>query len=255
MSGIQLVVQGDDLGMCHAVNEAIEEAFCDGIVTQATAMAPCSWIDEGARIAARNQIPTGMHCTLTAEWDHLRWRPLTNGASLVGPDGSFHRTVEEASSRIDPAEGGVELDAQLARLRQLGIEPAFFDPHMGAACMEALVEAVERHGKAFIYPIPVSRYPFTSIQFLSHHPADRKLDWMLAHLDGLTPGSHFLCTHPGKAGPELASLTRPDADNYPWAEAFRISDLAVLTDPRVRERVEDRGIELVSVTALQPEAP
>ena len=42
MSEIQFVVQGDDLGMCHAVNEGIQFAFEQGIVTQVTAMAPGS---------------------------------------------------------------------------------------------------------------------------------------------------------------------------------------------------------------------
>jgi hypothetical protein len=28
VSGIQLVVQGDDVGMCHAVNEAVVTALC-----------------------------------------------------------------------------------------------------------------------------------------------------------------------------------------------------------------------------------
>ncbi len=83
---IQLVVQGDDFGMCHAVNAGIEEAFVRGILTQASTMAVCPWVDEALDIATRLGIPVGLHQTLTCDWDRLRWGSLTSGASLVGAD-------------------------------------------------------------------------------------------------------------------------------------------------------------------------
>ena len=43
MSEIRLVVQGDDLGMCRAVNEGIALAAIDGVLTQASVMAPTPW--------------------------------------------------------------------------------------------------------------------------------------------------------------------------------------------------------------------
>ena len=48
MGTIRLVVQADDLGMCRAVNEGIENAVADGIVTQTSVMAPTPWFAEGA---------------------------------------------------------------------------------------------------------------------------------------------------------------------------------------------------------------
>jgi hypothetical protein len=45
MSGTRLVIQADDFGMCHAVNEGIERTFLEGVLTQTTAMPPCPWAE------------------------------------------------------------------------------------------------------------------------------------------------------------------------------------------------------------------
>jgi predicted glycoside hydrolase/deacetylase ChbG (UPF0249 family) len=252
MSEIRLVVQGDDLGMCHAVNEGIQRSYEQGIVTQTTAMAPCPWIDEGARFAKSSGILVGMHSTLTCEWEHLRWRPFTSGASLFGEDGDLHRTLRAAMDQLDPEEAGRELDAQFAHLQHLGIEPAYFDFHMGPTSVPAFAHVVEKHGLPFLYPFASPHYTFASSQMLSPHPANQKLAWMLDFIDGLGPGDHFLCTHPAEASPELSSMTRRDAANAVWANDYRLSDLAVLTSGAVRDRIEQRGVELVSVEALTP---
>lgn len=66
-SDIQLIVRGDDFGMCHAVNQGIQRAFTDGIVTMSSTMAPCPWFGEAAEIAKDIGIPLGAHQTLTCE--------------------------------------------------------------------------------------------------------------------------------------------------------------------------------------------
>jgi predicted glycoside hydrolase/deacetylase ChbG (UPF0249 family) len=252
VSDIQLVVQGDDLGMCHAVNEGIQCAFEDGIVTQSVAMAPCSWIDEGARFAKSSGIHLGMHCTLTSEWQYLRWRPLSDGASLSESDGTFHRLLATAIEKLDAAEAATELDAQHARLLQLGLQPAYFDFHMGPASPSAFAHVVEKHERPFLYPFASSHYSFESLQMLSPHAADAKLRWMLDYLDALGPGNHFLCTHPGVASPELSAMTPREAANACWMDEYRVSDLAVLTSSQVRDRLGERGIELITVAELSP---
>ena len=99
MSDIKLVVQGDDLGMCRSVNEGIVLAATEGILTQASVMAPTPWFAEGAAMVQRVGLPVGLHVTLTCEWDYLRWSPLSPAPSLRASDGTFHRTVDAAASR------------------------------------------------------------------------------------------------------------------------------------------------------------
>lgn len=38
-----LIVNADDFGMCHAINEAILQTLKAGIVSSTTLMVPCPW--------------------------------------------------------------------------------------------------------------------------------------------------------------------------------------------------------------------
>lgn len=254
MAAIELVVQADDLGMCHAVNEGIVRAFDGGIVTQAAIMAPCPWLDEGVMLARRYGMPIGLHCTLTSEWDHLRWRPLTGGASLVGRDGTMHRTVGDALAGIDPQEAFVEVRAQAERVTAAGVRLICCDNHMGPICPEAFQRLCAELGVPFLYPVVDPHVAFTSSVMMSPFEGNEtypdKKAWLLNHIARLTPGRHFLCTHPAVPGDEIRSLVGPAAGNADWAERFRKSDLDVLTDPDVRSAIDARGIALVSVADL-----
>ena len=246
MTGVRLIVQGDDFGMCHAVNVGTMQAFQDGILTQTSTMAACPWFTEAAALARESGIPLGVHQTLTCEWDFLRWRPLTDGPSLVGDDGTFFRTVAEARASITHADAVRELTAQVAKFAAEGLAIEYLDVHMGKSAPEAYAEISEAAGKPFIYG-PVESQRFASIETLSDRDADVKKAWLLEHLDGLTQGVHLLVTHCAAAEPELAALHAPGNETYRWAEEYRLSDQALVTDPEIRKAIEDRGIELVSM--------
>jgi hypothetical protein len=237
----QLIIQGDDFGMCHAVNTGTVRAFTEGVVTQASTMVPCPWFPEAAALAHEHGIPLGLHSTLTCEWDHLRWTPLTAGASLRGDDGlTFHKTVAGAMG----ADAG-----EVARFHSEGLELTYVDVHMGMSQAPAYDAVSSAHGVPFLYPGVPASLTFASIKMLSERPADAKKDWLLGYLERLAerPGVHLLVGHCADDEPELAAIARPDAGNFPWAREYRVSDLAVLTDPDVRRAIDDHGIELVSV--------
>ena len=249
--GIWLVVRGDDFGMCHAVNEGIERAFTDGIVTTASTMAPCPWFEEAAKIAKEVGIPIGAHQTLTCEWDYLRWRPLTDGPSLARPDGTFWSSVELARHHVQQDEAVRELLAQVDRFRSAGLGLDYLDHHMGSVVPAAYVEVSARTGVPFLYSDEV-RGGLASVSELSPREAAGKKAWMLSYLRGLAPGAHVLVSHPGADSRELGSLTGPDSVPYRWAAEYRVSDLAVLTDPDVRELVSELGITLCSLPEALP---
>jgi hypothetical protein len=250
MAAKRLVVQADDFGMCHAVNQGIAQSFESGIVTQASAMAPCPWISEAAALAKQLEIPIGVHGTLTCEWDHLRWRPLTPGASLSEPDGTMHRTLEGAIEKIDAEEAGNELASQAESLRTLGMIPSYLDCHMGPSTREGFEEASRRSDLPFLYPLIDGCLKFDSIAMMSPIPAEDKKAWLIGRLEGLEEGVHLIVTHPAVESPELRGIARPEAENFCWAEENRVSDLAVLLDPEVASRIEVLGIELVAVADL-----
>ncbi|HVF32339.1 MAG TPA: ChbG/HpnK family deacetylase [Acidimicrobiales bacterium] len=247
----ELIVQGDDFGMCHAVNTGTVRAFTDGVLTQASTMVACPWFPEAADLAKEHGIPLGIHATLTCEWDGLRWPPLTAGASLRGDDGlTFHRTVAGAMG-ADADEATAELEAQTDRFLAAGLDLTYYDVHMGMSQVSAYAAVTSAHGAPFLYPgVPGASLPFASIKMLSERPAATKKDWLLGYLERLAdrPGVHLLVTHCADDEAELAALVRPDSPVHPWAREYRVSDLAVLTDPDVGAAVAAAGIELVSVS-------
>jgi len=243
--GIRLVVRGDDFGMCHAVNDGIRRAFTAGIVTTASAMAPCPWFGEAMKIATDIGIPLGAHQTLTCEWDYFRWRPLTDGPSLSSADGTFPPSVELARQHAAHVEVVRELLAQVDRFRSAGVSLDYLDHHMGSALPAAYPEVSARAGVPFLYSDEVRR-DLVSISELSPRDAAGKKAWMLGYLRGLEPGAHLLVCHPGVASSELESLTGPASVPYRWAAEYRVSDLDVVTDPAVRQLIDELGITLCS---------
>ena len=243
---IKLIVRADDFGMCHAVNEGILRAFTEGIVTQASVMVPCPWFTEAAAMTQEHAIPVGVHQTLTCEWDFLRWRPLTGGPSLTGPDGTFLRSVIEARDAIAHDEAVAELLAQVARFTAAGLTLDYLDIHMGAVAPKAYAEVADQLDTLFLYSALARERGLTSIEGLSERESSGKKDWLLSYLRELGPGTHMLVVHPGVGGPELAAITGPGSVPYRWAEEYRIADLDVLTDPEVTALVSERGIELTT---------
>jgi chitin disaccharide deacetylase len=243
---VRLIVRGDDFGMCHAVNEGIGRAFTQGIVTTSSTMAPCPWFGEAMKITKEIGIPLGAHQTLTCEWDYFRWRPLTGGPSLAGADGTFRPSVELASQHVRFDEVVTELLAQIDRFRSSGVGLDYLDHHMGPTLPAAYAEVSERTGVPFLYSEQV-RGRLASESELSPRDADGKKQWLLGYLGGLGPGTHLLVSHPAVASSELDSLTGPASVPYRWAAEYRLSDLDVLTDPEVRERIDDLGIMLCTL--------
>jgi hypothetical protein len=234
--------------MCHAVNTGTVEAFRFGIVTQVSTMAACPWFTEAAALAREFSIPVGVHQTLTCEWDFLRWRPLTDGASLVGPDGTFRHTVAEAAAGVSHEDAVRELSAQAARFAAEGLAVEYLDFHMGSSVPSAYDEVSAAVGKPFIYG-PSFAQRFASIEILSDREASDKKPWMLDYLDRLTPGVHLLVTHCAAADPELGALHRPGSDTYRWAEEYRLSDQAIVTDPDIHQAIKANSVALTTVQA------
>lgn len=250
-SAKRLVVRADDLGMCHAVNVGTLKGFEEGIVTQTSMMAPCPWFPEAAALVRTTRIPAGLHMTLTCEWDFLRWRPLTDGSSLVGSDGTFYRTIEEAHRSVTHDDAVAELLAQARRAAFEGVSLSYLDCHMGEAAPAAYARVSETLDLPMVNQGYPTSFPFTSRAELSPRDADGKKAWMLAYLRDLPAGVHLLVCHLAIPGPEIASMTSPDSIPYRWAEEYRKSDLEVITDPEVADAVRHYGIELTSVESLR----
>lgn len=150
-----VILHIDDLAVCHGANRAfLELAHPDltpaGFVTCGSVMVPCPWFLEIAEAAAGDAaLDLGVHLTLTSEWRHYRWRPLSTtsrASGLIDDDGYFWRDVASLRANLVPEAAEAELRAQIERAIASGIAPTHIDAHMAAAMLPELLDLHIRLG-------------------------------------------------------------------------------------------------------------
>jgi hypothetical protein len=125
-----LIVTADDLGSSHAANVGVYQALRDGLATSASLMVPGPWAREAASRYRGEDI--GVHLTVNAEYDLVRWGPITSAPSLLDGDGGFPRTVDDVAEHADIDELRRECRAQLERAVYWGFDVSHLSSHLGA---------------------------------------------------------------------------------------------------------------------------
>jgi chitin disaccharide deacetylase len=251
----RLIITSDDFGMCHAINTGIVKAMTQGVVTSSALMVPCPWIAEAVRLAKEMNLPVGIHFTLTCEWDRLRWRPLTAGASLREQHGFMPQTIDEVAATAKDDEIEAELIEQVRVLRLMEIEPTHADVHMLSSddrrpSALRLMTIIQRVAAAEHLLLPRERDASARHVYVDGHAMISGLSpqAIFEKLEGWTePGIYHLFGHAGEASTELDNLCTPGNGQTPWASTYRVNDLAFFTDPATRRRIEELGFELIDV--------
>jgi len=139
-----VILHVDDLAMCHGANRAFLELAAVGAVTCGSVMVPCPWFREIAEAAAADPaLDLGVHLTLTSEWQHYRWRPLSTtsrASGLIDEDGYLWRDTASFRAHLVPEAAEAELRAQIDLALAAGIKPSHIDAHMAAAMLPELIE-------------------------------------------------------------------------------------------------------------------
>ncbi len=125
-----LIISADRLGSTHAANIGVFGALREGVATTAGLMVPCLWSRHAAREYRGEEI--GVHLTLNAELDMLRWGPITQAPSLLDGDGGFPRTVADLWDHADVSEVRRELRAQVERAVVWGFDVSHLSTHQYA---------------------------------------------------------------------------------------------------------------------------
>jgi predicted glycoside hydrolase/deacetylase ChbG (UPF0249 family) len=145
-----VILHVDDLAMCHGANRAFLELANAGLVTCGSVMAPCPWFREIAEAAVADpRLDLGIHLTLTSEWRHYRWRPLSTASrasGLIDDDGYFWRDVVSLRAHLVPEAAETELRAQIEAAIAAGMRPTHIDAHMAAAMLPELLDMHVRLG-------------------------------------------------------------------------------------------------------------
>jgi chitin disaccharide deacetylase len=130
-----LIINADDFGMSHAVNEAVLRALTEGVVRSASVMAPCPWGLDALRLLREHpEVAFGVHLTVVCDFADFRWGPLASRdkvPSLVDETGSFYSieriTALLARAKLDELE--VEFRAQVEAVLAAGLRPTHLDWH------------------------------------------------------------------------------------------------------------------------------
>ena len=260
-----LIVHADDLGMSHATNVAVLDAFENGVLTSASIMMPTAWVKEVALwVKDHPDADIGVHLTHTSEWSRYRWAPIAGRAAVPGllaPDGYIWGECEEVWANATPEEAEIEGRAQIDYAIKLGINPTHIDSHMGTmqlnedfwkVYMKLAVDynLPQRQASAELYNLMGATgrkekeraAGVLGPDHLIHglpmpKDAGDMADFYNGILRRLKPGITELYLHPAIDGVEMQAISgthaRRDAD-YRW-----------LIDPNTRKLIEQLDIKLI----------
>lgn len=130
-----LIINADDFGMCHAINEATVHALKAGVASSTSVMAPCPWAPHALRLLREHpEIPFGVHLTVVCDWLDYRWGPLASKEkvpSLIDEAGYFYSSgrIPELLARAELDELAVEFRAQIEAVLAARLRPTHLDWH------------------------------------------------------------------------------------------------------------------------------
>lgn len=149
----KLIINADDFGLSSGVNQAVEQAWQQGVLTQASLMAGGDAFDEAVAIAKRNPgLQVGLHLTLVQGKPVL---PPDKLPGLVGSNGCFPDNPVLVGMRLffDPTirmQLRNEIEAQILKVKQAGIPLSHIDGHlniqMHPTVFSVLSELMQLHG-------------------------------------------------------------------------------------------------------------
>ncbi len=246
----ELILRCDDIGMCHAVNMALERVLERGIPVSASVMFVCPWYQEGVEILRKHpEVSVGVHLTLNAEWKGYRWGPIAGRSavpSLVDSVGYFFPSRALLfAHRPGVKDVEVELRAQIERALGTGLRIDYVDYHMGTAVdTPELRLLVERLAKE--YRLGISRYfGEKDVSGLYSAEPEQKLDTLLALARTLVPGSlRLMVFHIGLETPEMDALADLNVSGLAQMSRHRQAELGALTSERFLALLKETGVRL-----------
>ena len=258
-----LLVNADDFGMCHAVNQAIIRSLEEGIVGSCTVMVPCPWaLHALAWLQEAPDVAFGVHLTSVSEQPTYRWGPITcrrEVPSLVDEAGYFYpeSRIEEFLDQVDVGELEREYRAQIEHVLNCGLKPTHLDSHCGIHVgREDLFEMTLGLAREYGVALRASRQPYIEKMRRQGYPANDhelmdsydldpvgKTASYVKMLRTLPVGLSEWAVHPGIGDAELRAV-EPS-----WR--VRQSDFDFVVSQEARTILQEEGIILLNYRALQ----
>lgn len=259
-----LIINADDFGMCHAVNDAIIRALPQGLLRSTTLMTPCPWGLHAMHFLAQHpEFAFGVHLTALAEWEDYRWGPLTSKEkvpSLVDKTGYFYNFAQMPGflAQVRLAELEIEFRAQIETVLAAGLKPTHLDwhalrldrrPDIGELMLRLAKEyglALRVRGRAWTEHVQSQGLPAIDYDFLDSYGLDLadKAAQYAQLLRELPAGLSEWAVHPGLNNAELLAI---EGDS----KHVRQSDFDFLMAPAAQEIIQAEGIILLDYRPLQ----
>ena len=165
----QLIINGDDLGICEATNLAIAETFRHGVLTSASLMANGPAFEHAVREVVRPNpsLGVGLHLCLTSG---LCVAPPERVSLLVDEQGRFRRgflslcllAVRRPARALSQIE--TEFDAQFRRVKVAGVTIDHVDSHRHVHMIPPIFRVLSRVARRHGCPaVRVSHEPFVAV--------------------------------------------------------------------------------------------
>jgi chitin disaccharide deacetylase len=258
-----LIVNCDDFGMYHAINEAIVRGLTEGVARSTTVMTPCPWGLHALHLLGANPgVAFGVHLTLVCDYENYTWGPVAareRVPSLVDETGHFYRyeRIPELLAKATVEDLDAEFRAQIEVVLSAGLKPTHLDWHClyeggrpdifdltvrlareyGLAVRVNAASSIERlQGQG----LPTNDYDMMDSYRLETAGKTARYLQMLRELpEGLTEWA----VHPGLDYPEARAI------DPGWP--VRYADFAFVVSAEARETVSEEGIVLLDYRALQ----
>lgn len=259
-----LLINADDFGMCHAINEAIFRTLTAGLVRSTTLMVPCPWALHAMHLLREHPgIPFGVHLTVICDPAHYRWGPLVpkdRVPSLIDETGYFYNfeRMPELLAQVKLEELETEFRAQIERVLAAQLKPTHLDWHalrLGGRTdiFELMLGLAKEYGLAMrvmgrqvIEQVQGQGLPSSDYDFLDSFlldPVDKAARFRRL-LRELPAGLSEWAVHPGLDNAELQAI-------QPEGAQQRQTDYDFLMSQEAQDIVQEEGIILLDYRPLQ----
>jgi chitin disaccharide deacetylase len=257
---IRLIVRGDDMGYTHSGNEALIKCYKEGIETSIEVLVPSPWFPEAAKMLQQNPgVDVGIHLALTSEWENIKWRPLSNGASIRDSSGYFYPMVYpnqnypgqallENHLKTEEIEKEFRMQIELALKKIPHI--SHISSHMNCTNMNDDVKAMTKKlAKEYKVDIDLDEFGVKYVGYAGpSKTSEEKIESFLNMLGKLEPGStYWFIDHPGINDEELKAVYHT---GYEQVAADRQGVTDVFTHEKVKAFIKEKGIQLIGYKDL-----
>ena len=256
-----VIISCDDLGSCHAANEAVFDSIRNGLATCASLMVPAPWARDAA-VRYRPADDIGVHLTLNCEHPTYRFGPITHAPSLLSGEGGFPREVDDLWQHADPAEVLRECQAQIERATAWGIDVTHLAPHLSAITLrpeffDVYLELAGEFRLPIRLPSTISAeqagFPFRRLaeeegvlfpDYFDHDWRAGSRERVYDAVRSLQPGVTEIHVQPAVDTPEVRAIT-DSAER--WIDDYEL----VTTDATLRALLAESGATRIGFRALR----